>query len=117
MLQVEVLVGKLVAIDGLATGAIVVGEVSALEHEVRDHAVKRRALVTEPFFARAQSAEVLRSLGNDVSKEFERDATSILAVDVDVEENCRVSHEGSPYHRFGALAPRHEATNEKNLEP
>src|SRR5699024_7757584 len=34
VLEVKVFVLKLVAIDGLATGAVVVGEVAALAHEV-----------------------------------------------------------------------------------
>ena len=37
VLQGEVLVGELGAVDGLATGAVVVGEVSTLAHEVRDN--------------------------------------------------------------------------------
>ena len=38
MLGLEVLIGKLGAIDGLATRAVVVGEVAALAHEAGDHA-------------------------------------------------------------------------------
>lgn len=32
--QLEVLVGELVAVDGLSTGSVVVGEVTSLEHEL-----------------------------------------------------------------------------------
>ncbi len=41
MLQGEVLVGELGAIDGLAASAVVVGEVAALAHEVLDDTAKR----------------------------------------------------------------------------
>ena len=41
VLKNEVLVGKLVAVDGLAARAVVVGEVTALAHEVRDHPVMK----------------------------------------------------------------------------
>ncbi len=40
MLQLEVLILKLVAIDGLATSAVVVGEVTTLAHELGDDAVE-----------------------------------------------------------------------------
>ena len=96
MLQGEVLVGEFVAVDGLSTRTIVVREVATLEHEVRDDAMERRALVAEPFLASAKRTEVLGRLGNDVLEEFESDATSSLAIDVDVEENFRVSHDGCP---------------------
>ena len=47
MRQIEVLVGELLAVDGLAARAVLIGEVAALAHEVRDHAVERAALVAE----------------------------------------------------------------------
>lgn len=40
MLQGEVLILKLVAVDGLAAGTVVVGEISSLAHEVGDHTVE-----------------------------------------------------------------------------
>ncbi len=95
MLQLEVFIGKLATIDGLSTCAVVVGEVTTLEHEVREDEKKRRAFEAEAFFAGTQSAEILRRLGHRVCEEFEGDPTSGLAVDVDVEEHCRVSHGAS----------------------
>lgn len=95
MLQLEVFVGELVAVNGLAAGAVVVGEIAALKHEVRDDAMKRRTLVAEAFFARAQRAEVFRRFGHDVGEEFKRDPARCLAVDVDFEEHCRISHGAS----------------------
>jgi hypothetical protein len=41
VLQGEVLVGELGAVDGLAASAVVVGEVTALAHEVLDDTAKR----------------------------------------------------------------------------
>ena len=40
VLQLEVLVGKLLAVDGAAAGAVAIREVAALDHEVRDDAVE-----------------------------------------------------------------------------
>merc|ERR1719244_175633 len=45
----EVFVGKLVAVDGLAAGAVAAGEVASLAHEAGDDAVEGGALVAEPF--------------------------------------------------------------------
>ncbi|OIC23906.1 hypothetical protein A7L51_18925 [Acinetobacter baumannii] len=47
VLQVEVLVGELLAVDALTTGAVAAGEVATLEHELGDDAVEGRALVVE----------------------------------------------------------------------
>lgn len=41
MLQLEVLIFKLVAVDGLSAGSVVVGEVATLAHELGDDAVER----------------------------------------------------------------------------
>ena len=40
VLQLEVLIGELFAIDGLATSAVAVGEVASLDHEVLDDTVE-----------------------------------------------------------------------------
>ena len=45
VLQLEVLVRKLLTVDGLAPRAVALGEVTALDHEVLDHAVELGALL------------------------------------------------------------------------
>ena len=70
MLQTEVLVLKLVAIDGLPSGSISSGEVSSLTHEVGDDAVEAGALVAEALLSSAQGTEVLSSLGDHVITEL-----------------------------------------------
>ena len=47
VLELEVLILELGAVDGLATSAVALGEVTTLEHEVLDDAVEGRALVVE----------------------------------------------------------------------
>lgn len=59
MLQHKVLVVKLAAVDGLAAGAVVVGEVASLAHELWNDAVEAGALEAEALLVRAQAAEVL----------------------------------------------------------
>lgn len=71
VLQLEVLIGELVAVDGLAASAVVVGEVAALAHEVGDDAVENGALVPESLLAGAQGAEVLGGLGHDIGAQLQ----------------------------------------------
>lgn len=59
MFQDKVLIIKLLAVDGLAAGAVVVSEVASLAHELRNNTVEAAALVAKAFFMSAQAAEVL----------------------------------------------------------
>ena len=47
MLDLEVLIGELGTVDGLATTAITAGEVATLAHEAGDDPVEGAALVVE----------------------------------------------------------------------
>ncbi len=53
---------------------IATGEVAALEHEVRDDAVERGALIAEALLAGAEGTEVLGGLGDNVVKQVEANA-------------------------------------------
>lgn len=70
VLEGEVLVLELGAVNRLAAGAVVIGEVTALAHEVRDDAVEDRRLVAESLLAGAQSTEVLRCLRHNVAAQL-----------------------------------------------
>ena len=101
MPELEVLIRELLAVDGLAAGAVAAGEVSALAHEVRDDAVEDAVLVVEglarladALLAGAQRAEVLARLRGDVDAELERDATDGRAADAHVEETTREGRHG-----------------------
>ncbi len=63
-----------------------VGEVSALKHELRDHAVKDATLVAVALLSGAKSAEVLGGAG-DVGEELEGDALGSSVTDLNVEED------------------------------
>lgn len=71
--QDEVLILELVAIDGLATGAVVVLEVTTLAHEVRNHTVEGGALVAEALLSGAQSTEVFASLWSNICAQLNND--------------------------------------------
>lgn len=51
-----------------------VGEVTALEHEVGDDTVERRSSVAESLLASAKSAEVLSCLGDYITVKLENNA-------------------------------------------
>ena len=70
VLQSEILVLKLVAVDGLSPGSISSGEVTSLTHEVGDDTVETGALVAEALLSSAQGTEILRSLGDHVISEL-----------------------------------------------
>lgn len=89
MLQLEVLILELVTIDGLATSAIVVGEITSLAHELRDDTMESGSLVTETALASAQSPEVLSGTGHNVSAELCEFKTPKMFIMKNV--NCFVS--------------------------
>lgn len=72
MLQGEVLVLEFVAVDGFASGAVVVREVAALAHEVGDDAMEGGALVAVALLAGAQGTEVLACLRYDIGAKLKR---------------------------------------------
>lgn len=67
VLQGEVFVLELVTIDGFATSAIVLREVTALTHEVRDNTVEGAAFVAKPLLTGTQCTEVLSSLWYNIT--------------------------------------------------
>lgn len=101
VLEGEVLVVELGAVDGLASGTVVVGEVSALAHEVRDDAVEGGVLEAETFLARAERPEVFGCPGDHVGAQFHGNATQGLSVGFDVEEHFRIRHDSQLERLFG----------------
>ena len=107
VLEGEVLVGELVAVDGLAAGAlckvsaslgsslstgglathVLSVKVTALEHELRDDTVEWRRLVAEALLAGAEGAEVGGRLWDHVVVELEADGAEGGAVGRDLEED------------------------------
>ena len=97
MLQLKVFVFEFVAVDRLATGAVVVGEVAALTHEVRDHTVERTAFVAKAGLSGTEGAKVLGCLRNYVGAESHFNPAQGLVVGSDVKINNRVTHKGEPF--------------------
>jgi len=93
VLELEVFVGKLLAVDGFPTSSVLAGKVATLAHELRDDTVERGSFVPEALFTGAQGAEVFRGLWDHVGAEGHFDATQGLAVGSDVEETDWVTHD------------------------
>merc|ERR1719263_2508505 len=74
VLQPEVLVLELLAVDRLAARAVLVREVAALAHEAGDDAVEQAALVAVARLARAELPEVVGRLRHDVLAQLHDDA-------------------------------------------
>ena len=118
----EVLVGELLAVDGLATSAlcdgstpvcrgtvksfsprsaagpthVATGEVTALQHELGDDAVELGALVAEALLAGAEGTEVLGRLGDYIVVELEVDAADLgwMRPNKSAGARCRTGPEG-----------------------
>jgi hypothetical protein len=101
VLQIEVLVGELLSIDGLTAHSVSHGDISSLEHKFRDDTVERRAFVVQRFsslanalLTSAKRSEVLSSLGSLIGKELKGDATGVLSANSEVKEDLRVGTRG-----------------------
>lgn len=82
VLELEVLVGELLAVNGAATGAVATGEVTTLEHELGDDAVEGRGDVALALLALGELTEVLGGLGDDVVEELELNAAGLVCLGV-----------------------------------
>lgn len=95
VLELKVLVFELGTVDGLAAGAVTLGEVTALDHELLDHSVEGGALVVQrlsrlanAFVANTERAEVFGSLGHDIVEELEDDTPGLLVANLYVEKDA-----------------------------
>lgn len=73
MSQDEVLILELVAVDGLATCAVVVLEVTTLAHKVRNHTVEGGTFIAEALLSGAQGTKVFASLWSYICAQLNND--------------------------------------------
>mmetsp|Transcript_16340 Transcript_16340/g.31884 ORF Transcript_16340/g.31884 Transcript_16340/m.31884 type:complete len:211 (+) Transcript_16340:258-890(+) len=93
VLEIKVLVGELLPINGLSTSSIMVGEISSLAHETGDDTVERASGVSESLLASAKSAEVLCCLGSDIGTELESDTADVFSSYLHIEVDFGVCHQ------------------------
>ena len=75
----------LVVRTGLATSAISLGEVTALDHELLDDTVESRPFIAESLLPSREGAEVLGGLGDGLAIETNDDAANGLVALRDIE--------------------------------
>jgi hypothetical protein len=59
VLELEVLILKLLAVDGLAASSVMIGKITTLDHELFDDAVEGGVLVSEAILAGSQLTALL----------------------------------------------------------
>ena len=74
---------ELLAIDGLATSTVALGEITSLQHELRDHTVETGTLIAKARGACGKLSEVVCSPGDDFIVKLEYNLTRVFAVDSD----------------------------------
>lgn len=98
-------------LTGLATGAVTIGKVTALDHELLDDTVEGRTLIAEALLASGEGAEVLSGLGDSLAVETNDDAAqrfiALLNVEVDFVGDL------GPLDRLGRLGEERQADAEK----
>ena len=97
VLQLKVLVFELVSVDRLTTCTVVVGEVAALTHEVRDHTVEAAAFIAKTGLSGTEGTKVLGCFGNYVGAESHFDPAQGLVVGSDVKKYYWITHKAEAF--------------------
>ena len=92
MLDLEIFVIEFGTVNGLSSSSVMVGEVTALSHEVVDDSVEMGVLVSESLGMETELSEVIGSLGDDVVKEFEDNFSGFVSSEIEVEEDFGFAH-------------------------
>jgi hypothetical protein len=86
--MLEILVREFATVDAFAAGAIVIGEVAALAHELWDDAVEGAGFVSKTMLARTERAKILRRLRH-IAEQLELNAARGFVCDGDFEEAAK----------------------------
>jgi len=78
MSKVEILIGKLLAVNGFTACTVASCKVSSLQHELWYDSVEFRSRISESFLSGTKSTEVFDRLWDDVVEKFKIDASSLL---------------------------------------
>mmetsp|Transcript_98389 Transcript_98389/g.190025 ORF Transcript_98389/g.190025 Transcript_98389/m.190025 type:complete len:210 (+) Transcript_98389:43-672(+) len=85
--QVKVFILKLVTINAPAASTIEICEISTLDHETRDDAVKWASFVAVALCVRAKCLEIVNGLRHNASVQAEDKSACRLSANADIEEN------------------------------
>merc|ERR1719343_571079 len=97
MLQLKVFIGKLVAINTLATSSISISEIASLYHKIFNNTMEDRSLVMQRFprfsialFSSAQCSKVLSSFRRNIRIQLHHNPTEIIIALLHIEEHMRI---------------------------
>ena len=109
VLEREVFIRKRSSVDASSARAVIGGEIAALTHEGRNHAVKPRSDVSLPLGFLTQLFKIFRRLGYDVGAKFHDDATERRRARASTESHVKV-------HLGRVLFANARATNAASVE-
>ena len=95
----EVLVRELFAIDAFSASAVEIGEVAALNHELRDDSVENGVGEPEALFHSAELTEVFGGLGNHITEQADFESFWLFVANLDL--NGQAGGDGFILERFG----------------
>jgi len=95
MLQLEILVSKFWTVNGLSTGAVVVREISTLDHEPWDDSMEITPCIPESVLVSSQLTKIARRSWNFIVEKLKYNATGRCGIDGNVKEYIRLGRQGS----------------------
>ena len=81
---------EFLSIDGLAASAVTLGEITSLQHELRNDTVEAGTRIAKALLACGKLSEVVCSVGDDIIIQLEYNSTRVLAVDSDIKLHVKV---------------------------
>mmetsp|Transcript_72417 Transcript_72417/g.117470 ORF Transcript_72417/g.117470 Transcript_72417/m.117470 type:complete len:233 (+) Transcript_72417:81-779(+) len=112
VLELEVLVSELLAVDRLASPAVTTSEITTLAHESLNHTVELRSLVVESLaelthtlFTSAKGTEVLCGAGHHIGIQLHRHPSGTGAANRHIEEDLGIAAATKPEPRKLRGAP------------
>lgn len=87
VLDVEVFVGKSLAVDGLTAHTVEVGDVTTLDHELWDDSVENGVLEAKTLFTSTQGSEVFSCLRNNLVEQFKDNSWLLFTVNGNVKKD------------------------------
>jgi hypothetical protein len=84
VLLIKIFIGEISCVDRFSSGAIVVGEIPSLYHEVWDYSVESTPFKAESLLMSAKFSEVCCGKGSTLIKKIEDESAGCLTADGDV---------------------------------
>ena len=93
MFDCEILVRESFSIDGLASSAVMIGEISSLGHEARDDAMEMWLFEAKSFLMSAESSEVSCCFRGFFIEQLEDQLLDIVFAKIQFEEHVLECHQ------------------------